>query len=373
MPYNSVSSARDDIPSLEDLSNSEVRQFIRIFNSLIDNGEDEGAAIPIAISRVNEMNKQEDILSVEKADVERDSAGNLVYRGKKFAGYNKPRASDRDGKDGMVLAKEGDTVKLVHFGDSNLPHNTSAEANDRYYSRFGEKPSTKLSAEYWSSTYLWPRGDKKGKGGLPWVPLKKEYEMEDKSKFMMFMYNMYQMFPSMFNKQEDDELYTETVHGADNYKEEDPLYKSDKETHISIVKQFEEEEMIALEPLYINVGDSDAHSDGISDEQLDLMIENFNKNIENIKGNIHHSFMTEGFRPLKAYRMPVTVYVGDPSKPNEMVKIEEGMPVVKIQYAKNDLGKKYWKMRKEGKLGSPSIGAKGRRVLNPDYTGDKND
>lgn len=59
MPYNSVSSARDDIPALEDFSNSEVRQFIRIFNGLIESGENEGAAIPIAISRVNEMNKQE--------------------------------------------------------------------------------------------------------------------------------------------------------------------------------------------------------------------------------------------------------------------------------------------------------------------------
>lgn len=214
-------------------------------------------------------------------------------------------------------------------------------------------------------------------------------DYEDKNKFMRFMYNMYQMFNKQdddmyekesydgmfdsFSKEEMEELYTETVHGAADYKEENPFYKSDKETHISIVKQFEEEEMIALEPLYINVGDSDAHSDGISDEQLDMMIENFNKNIDNIQGNIHHTFMTDGFKPLKAYRMPVTVYVGDPSNPNEMVKIEEGMPVVKIQYAKNELGKRYWNMRKEGKLGSPSIGAKGRRVPNPNYVGDKDD
>lgn len=216
-------------------------------------------------------------------------------------------------------------------------------------------------------------------------------DYEDKNKFMRFMYNMYQMFNKQdedmyekeaydgmfdnFTKEDMDELYTETVHGAD-YTEENPFYKSgniDTKSPITLVKQFEEEEMIALEPLYINVGDSDAHSDGISDEQLDMMIDNFNKNIDNIQGNIHHSFMTEGFRPLKAYRMPVTVYVGDPSKPNEMVKIEEGMPVVKIQYARNELGKKYWKMRKEGQLGSPSIGAKGRRVLNPNYAGDKDD
>lgn len=59
MPYNSVSSAREDIPALENLSTEEVRQFIRIFNGLIDSGEEEGAAIPIAISRVKEMNKQE--------------------------------------------------------------------------------------------------------------------------------------------------------------------------------------------------------------------------------------------------------------------------------------------------------------------------
>lgn len=367
MPYNTVSSAREDIPALEDFSTQEVNQFIKIFNSLVEGGESESAAIPIAISRVKEMNKKQDVASVNKADVERDSAGNIVYRGKKFAGYNKPRASDRDGKDGMVLAKEGDTIKLIHFGDSNLPHNTSTEANDRYYARFGDIPNTKLSAEYWSSKHLWPRGDKKGKGGLPWIPLKKGYKMEDKNKFLQFMYTMYQAFPDMFSSKEEYE--DEEMEIEESYKPYDEMYKSDNNS-INVVKQFDEEEMIALEPLYINVGGADAHGDGITDEHLDKMIDNFNSHIDNIKGNIHHSFMTQGFKPLKAYRMPVTVYVGDPSKPHDMVKIEEGMPVVKIQYAKNDLGKKYWRMRKEGKLGAPSIGATGRRVPNPDYKGD---
>ena len=59
MPYNSVSSAREDIPSLKNLSTSQVKKFIRIFNNLVRSGEDESKAIPIAISQVKKVNKMD--------------------------------------------------------------------------------------------------------------------------------------------------------------------------------------------------------------------------------------------------------------------------------------------------------------------------
>ena len=52
----------------------------------------------------------------------------IEYRGKKFPGYNKPVKSDRPEKKGMVLAKEGEKVRLIHFGDSSMGHNYSPEA-----------------------------------------------------------------------------------------------------------------------------------------------------------------------------------------------------------------------------------------------------
>ena len=50
--------------------------------------------------------------------VERLPSGGIKYRGTTFAGFNKPKRSNRAGKKGMVLAKSGEKIKLIHFGDS---------------------------------------------------------------------------------------------------------------------------------------------------------------------------------------------------------------------------------------------------------------
>lgn len=170
------------------------------------------------------------------------------------------------------------------------------------------------------------------------------------------------MFDS-FTKEEMEDLYTVTTHASKEYESYD-------NNSMQIVKQFDEEEMIAIEPLYINAGESDAHSDGITDMELDKMIDNFNKNIKNIKGNIHHTKMTEGFHPIKAYRMPLKVYIGDPKKPSEMKMIPKGQPVVEVKFANTELGKELWNKRKSGVLRGVSIGATGKRVMNPDYKKD---
>ena len=42
----------------------------------------------------------------------------IEYRGEKFAGYNKPkRTPNHPTKSHAVLAKEGDTIKLIRFGE----------------------------------------------------------------------------------------------------------------------------------------------------------------------------------------------------------------------------------------------------------------
>ena len=119
----------------------------------------------------------EDNIVIEKAkvsDVSRDSKGNLVLRGEKFAGYGKPMR-DSGSKQGKVLVREGDTVKVVRFGDPSLRDNYSVEANDRFYDRFGDRPqlNDKMSPLYYSARWLWPRGEKKGKGPKPFYTLKK--------------------------------------------------------------------------------------------------------------------------------------------------------------------------------------------------------
>ena len=53
-------------------------------------------------------------------DVKRTPSGKLKYRGEMFSGYNKPKRTPGKSKKSAVLAKKGDQVKLVRFGDPNM-------------------------------------------------------------------------------------------------------------------------------------------------------------------------------------------------------------------------------------------------------------
>jgi hypothetical protein len=94
----------------------------------------------------------------------------IEYRGKKFPGYNKPVKSDRPEKKGMVLAKEGEKVKLIHFGDSSMGHNYSPEARKSFKARHAKNIAKgKMSAAYWADKQLWA-----GSGGSVKQPPKSQ-------------------------------------------------------------------------------------------------------------------------------------------------------------------------------------------------------
>ena len=44
----------------------------------------------------------------------------IDYRGEKFSGYNKPKNARTKTKKFAVLAKVGDQVKLIRYGDANM-------------------------------------------------------------------------------------------------------------------------------------------------------------------------------------------------------------------------------------------------------------
>lgn len=88
--------------------------------------------------------------------VKRLPSGRIEYRGTTFAGFNKPRKSTRPEKKGMVLAKEGDTVRLIHFGQKGYGHNYSSTARKSFKSRHAQNiKKGKLSAAYWADKVLW--------------------------------------------------------------------------------------------------------------------------------------------------------------------------------------------------------------------------
>ena len=85
-------------------------------------------------------------------DVKRTPSGRLTYRGETFSGYNKPKRTPGKTKKSAVLAKKGDQVKLVRFGDPNMSIKKD-QPNRRKSFRARHNCDTakdKFSARYWS-------------------------------------------------------------------------------------------------------------------------------------------------------------------------------------------------------------------------------
>ena len=77
----------------------------------------------------------------------------VEYRGEKFSGYNKPKRTPNAKKKFAVLAKKGDKVKLVRFGDPKMSIKKDQPSRKKSYcARSGgiKGTSDKFSANYWS-------------------------------------------------------------------------------------------------------------------------------------------------------------------------------------------------------------------------------
>jgi hypothetical protein len=89
----------------------------------------------------------------------------IDYRGEKFSGYNKPkRTPGHPKKSHVVLAKEGDTVKLIRFGQqgvSGSPKQADESDADRkrreaFKARHASNIAKgKMSAAYWANKVKW--------------------------------------------------------------------------------------------------------------------------------------------------------------------------------------------------------------------------
>ena len=89
----------------------------------------------------------------------------ITYRGEQFEGYNKPkRTPSNPKKSHAVLAKEGDTVKLIRFGQqgvSGSPAKKNESAADKarrasFKARHADNiAKRKMSAAYWADKVKW--------------------------------------------------------------------------------------------------------------------------------------------------------------------------------------------------------------------------
>ncbi len=89
----------------------------------------------------------------------------ITYRGEQFDGYNKPkRTPSHPKKSHVVLAKEGDTIKLIRFGQQGVSGSPSAKgesaADKARRASFKARHAAniakgKMSAAFWANKEKW--------------------------------------------------------------------------------------------------------------------------------------------------------------------------------------------------------------------------
>ncbi len=73
-----------------------------------------------------------------------------------LSGVNKPKRSTHNGKSHIVLAKEGDRVKLIRFGQAGVKTNQTAGQREAFKSRHAKNIAKgKMSAAYWANKVKW--------------------------------------------------------------------------------------------------------------------------------------------------------------------------------------------------------------------------
>ena len=89
----------------------------------------------------------------------------ITYRGEQFDGYNKPkRTPGHPNKSHAVLAKEGDQVKLIRFGQQGVSGSPAREGESKaakarrasFKARHADNIAKgKMSAAYWADKVKW--------------------------------------------------------------------------------------------------------------------------------------------------------------------------------------------------------------------------
>lgn len=81
----------------------------------------------------------------------------ITYRGEKFAGVNKPKRTPSAKKSHAVLAKVGETIKLIRFGQQGVSGSPEgSKRNKSFKARHAKNIAKgKMSAAYWSDRVKW--------------------------------------------------------------------------------------------------------------------------------------------------------------------------------------------------------------------------
>jgi len=121
----------------------------------------------------------------------------------------------------------------------------------------------------------------------------------------------------------------------------------------TVLKQFQEEEMVAIEKLYIHPEDVDGVGDTISLEDTRGMVDSLNKAIEagTLQHGLFHKHKIDSFSVVKAWVAETDCIIGE-------TEIREGQPLIKVQFHNETA----WELRKSGEIAGISIGAKATEI-----------
>ncbi len=82
----------------------------------------------------------------------------VEYRGEKFSGYNRPkRTPNHPSKSHAVLAKDGDQIKLIRFGQQGVQGSPDGSARNKAWKarHAANIKKGKMSAAYWANRVKW--------------------------------------------------------------------------------------------------------------------------------------------------------------------------------------------------------------------------
>lgn len=141
-------------------------------------------------------------------------------------------------------------------------------------------------------------------------------------------------------------------HFGGSTQESEPVEKSEE---VMVIKQFDEEEMIAYEPLYTPPNTPDGHGEAMTADEIVNIVKDINELIAEgapLENLSHGAPIKNAWKYQEAFVSPwPECLVGD-------TVVKKGQPVLVVKYN----NERAWELRKEGRIKGPSIGGTGVRV-----------
>jgi hypothetical protein len=127
-------------------------------------------------------------------------------------------------------------------------------------------------------------------------------------------------------------------------------YFNKSKDKVELLKEYNDEEMVSIEPVWRPANEVDLHGDTIDIIEVRKMVDNINEKIEKgiLKAGLFHTHETEVFKWQRAWVQEADAQLGE-------TFVKAGTPLISAKWS----NKKAWEDKKSGKLMAPSFGGNG--------------